>query len=218
MNTLMNELCAIVSSTLFEKTADLNHQRYKKLSTDTTNIVFNVPYLTMSVIEESDRWVFIIKMTIKDNRDFFDSMKMNGFVFKDDIETDLREKFDPIHQQKDVLARKFNIHVNYVIEHMFYFSKENNLYEQWSSCTHDLNGAYLFLKVERDTDGEPIYSYFGYHHQNLLHKTYKNIQNYEFCVMYLQQKFYEKGHIAMCDEITYDNVDRYFELLNMVEI
>jgi hypothetical protein len=214
----MNELCNIVSSTLFEQTAELNHSQYKKLSTDTTNIVFNVPYLTMSIIEEPERWVFIIKMTVKDNRDFFDTMKMNGFIFKDDIETDLREKFEPIHEQKNIISDKFKIHVNYVIEHMFYFTKENDLYEQWSSCTHDIKGAYLFIKVQSDTDGEPLYTYFGYHNQNLINKTFKKLHNYEFCVLYLQQMFHEKGNLSICDEITYDNVDQYFELLNMVNI
>ena len=214
----MNELCKIVISKLFNKTNELKHSRYKKLSTDTTNIVFNVPYLTMSVIEESERWVFTIKMTIKDNRDFFDTMKMNGFIFKHDIESDLREKFIPIHQQKDLMANKFNHHINYVIEHMFYFSKENELYEQWSSCTHDVDGTYLFLKVQSDINGEPIYTYFGYHKQNLIHKTYKVLQDYDLCVVYLQQKFYEKGNFSISDEINNDNVDRYFELLNMIEI
>lgn len=214
----MNELCAIVSSTLFEKTADLNHQRYKKLSTDTTNIVFNVPYLTMSVIEESDRWVFTIKMTIKDNRDFFETMKMNGFVFNEDIEQDFKEKFNPIHRQKDLIAEKFNLHVNYVIEHMFFFDKTNYLYETWSSCTHDIMGAYLFIKVQSDTDGTPLYRHFGYYNQNLITKTYKTLNDYEFCVIYLQQKFYDKGNLSVCDDISYDNFDKYFELLKMVEI
>lgn len=214
----MTKLTDIVSSTLFKSSGDLDHERYKRLSTDTTNIVFNVPYLTMTIIEESERWVFTVKMTIKDNRDFFETMKINGFVFHEDIEQDLKEKFNPIHQQKNLIAEKFNFQVNYVIEHMFFFNKTNDLTETWSSCTHDIMGAYLFIRVQSDTDGKPLYSYFGYYNQNLITKTYKTLNDYEFCVIYLQQKFYEKGNFSVCDDISYDNFDKYFELLKMIEI
>lgn len=214
----MTKLTDIVSSTLFKSSGDLDHERYKRLSTDTTNIVFNVPYLTMTIIEESERWVFTVKMTIKDNRDFFETMKINSFVFHEDIEQDLKEKFNPIHQQKNLIAEKFNFQVNYVIEHMFFFNKTNDLTETWSSCTHDIMGAYLFIRVQSDTDGYPLYSYFGYYNQNLITKTYKTLNDYEFCVIYLQQKFYEKGNFSVCDDISYDNFDKYFELLKMIEI
>lgn len=214
----MSEVTDIVSSTLFKFSGDLDHERYKRLSTDTTNIVFNVPYLTMTIIEEPERWVFTVKMTIKDNRDFFETMKMNGFVFNEDIEQDFKEKFNPIHRQKDLIAEKFNMQVNYVIEHMFFFDKTNDLYETWSSCTHDIMGAYLFIKVQNDTDGKPLYRHFGYYNQNLITKTYKTLNDYEFCVIYLQQKFYDKGNFSVCDDITYDNFDKYFELLKMIEI
>lgn len=215
----MSELIDIVISTLFKSIGDLDHEQYKKLPTDTNGIVFKAPYLSMSIFEEQERWVFTVKMTIKDNRDFFETMKINGFIFNDDIEQDFKEKFNPIHRQKDLIAEKFNLHVNYVIEHMFFFDKKNYLYEKtWSSCTHDIMGAYLFIRVQRDTDGQLLYSYFGYCSNNLITKTYKTLNDYEFCVIYLQQKFHEKGNFSVCDDITYDNFDKYFELLKMVEI
>lgn len=214
----MIKLTDVVGATLFKTIGDLDASRYEKLSTDTTDIIFNVPYLTMTIIEEPDRWVFTVKMTIKDNTDFFETMRLNGFIFHDDIEQDFREKFSPIHQQKNLISEKFNLHVNYVIEHMFFFDKTNVLTETWSSCTHDIMGAYLFIRVQSDTDGQPLYSYFGYYNKNLITKTYKTLNDYEFCVIYLQQKFYEKGNYSVCDDITYDNFENYFELLKMVEI
>lgn len=213
----MDELCKVATSRIFQTYAKLDYQENAE-ALNISNLVFSEPFLTMSIIEESEHWFFTIKVKVKENNDFFDILKLYGFTFNPELEQELKKQISPVIREKDLMAAVFNKNIFYIIEQMFCFSKKNELCHYFSNYTQSLDGDCIFLKIEKEQNDNVLYTYMGYHHYDLIVKKYDKFRDYEFCVLYLQQKFLENDKNTVLDEIRHDNIKEFISLLNMVKI
>jgi len=213
-----NHMIAVISEKIFSQSIDLKLIDYKDATTETVGIVFNNNNTTMTIIRKATSWCFTIKMKIKDNSNFIDNLKLYGFEFHPNNDNILREKLKPINKEKEAITTQLGLSVKYEVEQIFYFNEQDDLREQWTSCLHDINGTFLFIRAMDSPEGKITYEYLGYFGKDLIERTYDELPENEFCMIYLHLHFHEQGNPNICSEINSSNMKDYLKLLDMVKI
>lgn len=208
----------IVNELVFNHSKNLQLINYKELTKESVGIVFNNSTTTMTILRKSKRWCFTIKMKIQDNSNFVDNLKNYGFSFYQEIDNNLRKKLAPINREKEAIIREFGFPVEYEVEQIFYFNNLDELRETWTACNYNVNGTFIFIRANDNSDATISYEYIGYVGKELTEKFYDVLPENELCIIYLHLKFHEQGNIAICSEIEASNVKDYLKLLHMVEI